>query len=301
MTTLLQISDPHFGTAQAPVLRALHALAAALSPDLVVLSGDITQRARRAQFAAARRFIDDLAPRALIAIPGNHDIPLFNLTARLAAPYGNYLSAFGPALEADYESEQLLVLALNSTRWWRHKNGALSAAQIERVGRRLRAAAPAQLRVVVLHHPVWALRASDEANLVRGHREALAAWTAAGLDLVLGGHIHLPYLHALQAAAGRGPAWCLQAGTAVSARVRDGVPNSVNLLRCGGGELPRRCVVERWDFVAASGRFACISETRLRFDDDAAAAGAAARAPGGPGQGTAIAPGAHRDFHESLR
>lgn len=294
MTTLLQISDPHFGTEQAPVLDALHALAVSQSPDLVVLSGDITQRARRAQFQAARRFIDRLAPRALLAIPGNHDIPLFNLAARMAAPYGHYLSAFGPALECEHESDQLLVLALNSTRPWRHKNGELSAAQIARVAARLRAATPAQLRVVVLHHPVWALRASDAANLVRGHREAIAEWTAAGLDLVLGGHIHLPYLHALPAAAGHCPAWGVQAGTAVSARVRDGVPNSVNLLRCGGGVLPRRCVVERWDFVAASGRFARISETRLRFGD-ATAAGTPAS------QGTPFAEPAHRDFEKSHR
>jgi 3',5'-cyclic AMP phosphodiesterase CpdA len=297
MTTLLQISDPHFGTEQAPVLQALHELAVAVSPDLVVLSGDITQRARRAQFDAARRFVDRLAPRALLAIPGNHDLPLIvNLAARLAAPYANYQRAFGQALEGTYETGELLVQALNTTRPWRHKHGELSAAQIRQVSDRLRAAAPAQLRVVVLHHPIWALRASDEANLVRGHREAIAAWTAAGVDLVLGGHIHLPYLHALPAAPGRCPAWGLQAGTALSARVRDGVPNSVNLLRCGGGVLPRRCVVERWDYVAAAGRFARISETRLRFDDSA---------PGGTAhehaQGTAIAGNPHCDFHESAR
>jgi 3',5'-cyclic AMP phosphodiesterase CpdA len=297
MTTLLQISDPHFGTEQAPVLQALRALASDLSPDLVVLSGDITQRARRSQFDAARRFVDGLGARALIAIPGNHDLPLItNLAVRLAAPYENYRRAFGPALEGTYETEQLLVLALNTTRPWRHKNGELSAAQINRVSERLWHAAPAQLRVVVLHHPIWAMRASDEQNLVRGHREAIAAWGPAGVDLVLGGHIHLPYLHALPASDGRCPAWAVQAGTAVSGRVRDGVPNSVNLLRCGSGVLPRRCVVERWDFVAATGRFACISETRLQFDD--ALPGARSDAPA---QGTPIAEAAHRDFHESAR
>ena len=297
MTTLLQISDPHFGTEQAPVLQALHELAVAVSPDLVVLSGDITQRARRAQFAAARRFVDRLAPRALLAIPGNHDVPLIvNLAARLAAPYENYQRAFGKPLDGTYETDELLVQALNTTRPWRHKHGELSAAQIRQVSQRLRAAAPAQLRVVVLHHPIWALRASDEANLVRGHRDAIDAWTAAGVDLVLGGHIHLPYLHALPSAPGRCPAWAVQAGTAVSARVRDGVPNSVNLLRCGGGVLPRRCVVERWDFVAAAGRFARISETRLRFDDSPPDGTAHELA-----QGTAIAGTPHCDFHESAR
>jgi 3',5'-cyclic AMP phosphodiesterase CpdA len=297
MTTLLQISDPHFGTEQTPVLQALHELAAALSPDLVVLSGDITQRARRAQFDAARRFVDRLGARALIAIPGNHDLPLItNLVSRLAAPYANYRRVFGQALEGGHETEQLLVLALNTTRPWRHKHGELSPSQISRVSDRLRQATPAQLRVVVLHHPIWALRASDEANLVRGHREAIAAWTAAGVDLVLGGHIHLPYVHALPAAPGICPAWAVQAGTALSARVRDGVPNSVNVLRCGGGVLPRRCVVERWDFVAATGRFARISETRLRFD----ASPPTSTAPDAA-QGTSIAKGTHCDFHESAR
>ena len=296
MTTLLQISDPHFGTEQAPVVRALERLAAALPPDLVVLSGDITQRARRAQFEAARRFVDRLAPRALLAIPGNHDIPLLDIAARLAAPYGRYSRAFGTARGGEHETDELLVMALNTTRPWRHKHGELSRAQIEHVSARLRRATPAQLRVVVLHHPIWALRASDERNLVHGHREATAAWSAAGVDLVLGGHIHLPYLHALPAAPGRCPAWAVQAGTAVSARVRDGVPNSVNLLRCGGGVLPRRCTVERWDFVAAAGRFACISETHLRFDHHPGAA-----AGGTDGQGTAFAEAAHRDFQESAR
>jgi 3',5'-cyclic AMP phosphodiesterase CpdA len=296
MTTLLQISDPHFGTEQVPVLQALERLVHDLQPDVVLMSGDITQRARRAQFDAARRFVDRLAPRALLAIPGNHDIPLFNLLARLAAPYAGYQRVFGTALEGEHQTPELLLLSLNSTRPWRHKHGELSPAQIERVAARLRRAAAAQLRVVVLHHPVWAMRPSDEANLVRGHREALATWTAAGIDLVLGGHIHLPYVHALPAPPGRCPPWAVQAGTAVSERVRDGVPNSVNLIRCGSGMLPRRCVIERWDHVAAAGRFAHISDTRLRFGDDASG-----NAPSPPREGMAIARGAQRDFQESDR
>jgi 3',5'-cyclic AMP phosphodiesterase CpdA len=265
VTTLLQISDPHFGTEQPPVARALERLVQSLTPDLIVLSGDITQRARRTQFEAARRFIDGLAPRALLAIPGNHDIPLFNLAARALAPYANFQRAFGPALEGEFEAPALLVQALNTTRAHRHKHGELSSRQIERVASRLRGAAPAQLRIVVVHQPVWALRPSDEQNLVRGHRAAIAAWTAAGVDLVLGGHIHLPYLHALPS-AGCSPAWAVQAGTALSSRTRDGVPNSVNVVRRADGAVPRRCVVERWDYQAARGRFACISESSLCFD-----------------------------------
>ena len=98
MTTLLQISDPHFGTERAPAVQALLRLAREQAPDVVVLSGDITQRARRSQFDAARAFIDELQPPALVAIPGNHDIPLFNVIARMFTPYANYVHAFGDNL-----------------------------------------------------------------------------------------------------------------------------------------------------------------------------------------------------------
>src|SRR5512139_230131 len=98
MTVLLQVSDPHFGTEQAVVVDALAALARQQRPDLVVLSGDITQRARPAQFRAARAFADRLGA-AVLAVPGNHDIPLFDLWTRLRRPYARYMAAFGTDLE----------------------------------------------------------------------------------------------------------------------------------------------------------------------------------------------------------
>jgi hypothetical protein len=98
MSVLLQISDPHFGTEQAEVVEALVMLARQQRPDLLVLSGDITQRARPAQFRAARAFTDRLGAPVL-AVPGNHDMPLFDLWARLRRPYGRYIAAFGDDLE----------------------------------------------------------------------------------------------------------------------------------------------------------------------------------------------------------
>ena len=132
MSLLLQISDTHFGTEQADVVEALVRLVKDEAPDLIILSGDITQRARRSQFAAARAFVDRLAPTPLIAIPGNHDIPLFNMPMRLLAPYAGYSRAFGDDLEPEFERAQLLVLGVNTTRPHNHADGEISSEQVQR-------------------------------------------------------------------------------------------------------------------------------------------------------------------------
>jgi 3',5'-cyclic AMP phosphodiesterase CpdA len=259
MSLVLQISDTHFGTERAHVVEALVGMAARERPDLVVLSGDITQRARREQFAAARRLVDRLAAPALLAIPGNHDIPLFNLPARLLWPYAAYRRVFGADLEPSHESEELLVIGVNSTRAYRHKHGELSARQIARVAARLRAASPRKLRIVVTHHPMEVTRAADEVDRVRGHARAAREWAGAGADLVLGGHIHLPFVADLRQRLPElaRPLWVVQAGTAVSRRVREGggEANSVNVIRYEPAADPEACTVERWDYDHAPRRF----------------------------------------------
>lgn len=253
MSVLLHMSDSHFGTERAAVLDALRGLIRDSRPALVVLSGDLTQRARPAQFAAARDFVASL-PAPFLAIPGNHDIPLYALGTRLRAPYARYAAAFGNELEPAWSSAEWLVLGVNTTRWWRHKQGEVSPAQIERVAARLRQAAPGQTRVVVVHQPMAVIDESDRRNLLRGHAQAAGAWAAAGAQLVLGGHIHLPYVRPLPEPGGR-PLWVVQAGTAVSHRVRGDIPNSVNLLRRDGNS--DTCTAERWDYHANSGAFVC--------------------------------------------
>jgi 3',5'-cyclic AMP phosphodiesterase CpdA len=257
VSVLLQISDPHFGTEQPDAVAGLLQLAQRLRPELVVLSGDITQRARRSQFASARNFVDRLSA-PLLAIPGNHDIPLYNLPARMFAPYANYAREFGDDLQPQYESDAFLAVCVNTTRPGRHKDGAVSRDQAARVARRLRGAAREQLRIVVVHQPVLALRAEDEKNLLHGRADAVRCWAAAGADIVMGGHIHLPYVQSIDAGAalsGR-RLWAVQAGTAVSSRVRGNVPNSVNVVRHAPGDLV--CSVERWDFLADAAEFRCV-------------------------------------------
>ncbi len=263
MSVLLQISDPHFGTEQPQVVEALVTLALLQRPDLMVLSGDITQRARPAQFQAARAFMDRLgAP--FLAIPGNHDIPLFDLWTRMRRPYARHTAAFGPELEPIYSSPDLMVVCVNTTRAWRHKQGEVSAPQIDRVASLLANSTPGQLRVVVVHQPVAVTRAEDAPNLLRGHTAALQCWAAAGADLVMGGHIHLPYVVALHGLAR--PLWAVQAGTAVSSRVRAGLPNSVNLLRWGADSTPGCCQIEQWDFSVAECAFIRATVSAVRPD-----------------------------------
>lgn len=265
MSVLLHLSDTHFGTERPEVAAALLRLAREERPDIAVLSGDVTQRARRGQFAAARRFLDALAAPVMLVTPGNHDIPLFNLAARMFFPYANYRRAFGAELEPRFASDELLVLCVNTTRPRRHKDGEVSAAQIERIARDLRDAPPRQLRIVVVHQPLLAIRDSDRANLLHGHRQAIQAWTMAGADLILSGHIHLPYVRRLcEPQAGlHGQAWAISAGTAVSRRVREGMPNSVNLIRYEPAQKPGMCVVERLDFDAAAARFVVAESATL--------------------------------------
>jgi len=259
MSVLLHISDTHFGTEQPPVVAALETLARERLPDVLVFSGDITQRARPAQFAAARRLCDRLGIGRVLALPGNHDIPLLDLGARVFRPYQRYLAAFGPRLESTLVTDDFFVVGVNTTRAGRHKNGEVSAEQVRRVARELRVARPRQLRIVVTHQPAAVVRREDEHDRLRGADEALQAWSAAGADLVLGGHIHLPYVIDLARTARPTPRpmWCVQAGTAVSSRIRHGTCNSVNLIHwkppVGGG--PRHCVVERCDYRPQAGWF----------------------------------------------
>lgn len=252
MSVLLHISDPHFGTERVEVVAALQRLAVELAPECIVLSGDITQRARRTQFASARAFVDALPAPALV-IPGNHDIPLFNLWARLRSPYANFQHAFGAALEREWTSPDWHVIAINTTRWWRQKDGEVSLAQVQHVAQRIGQAVPGQVRVVVTHQPMLVTRQHDVRNLLHGHRRAADAWLAAGVDLLMGGHIHLPYVRPLRPEQGH-RAYVVQAGTAVSRRVRGDVPNSVNVLRRERGT--RSCVAERWDYDTGLARFA---------------------------------------------
>jgi 3',5'-cyclic AMP phosphodiesterase CpdA len=261
MCCLLQLSDAHFGTEQPAVVAALQALAAELRPEVAVWTGDLTQRARAAQFEAARRFAQALPALHTLAMPGNHDIPLWHLPRRLLDPYAGYRRGFGDELEPVLDLDDLLLMMVKTTRRWRHRHGELSAAQVQRVAERLQRASPRQLRVVATHQPLHTRDERDAVHRVRGAEAALRTWAAAGADVVLAGHLHRPDCYPLSLGARR--LWVVHAGTALSSRLRAGEPNSVNVLRWDAGADARSGRVERWDFEPGAAAFRCVRATAL--------------------------------------
>lgn len=257
MPILLHISDPHFGALRPEAAEALSRLALRLSPDAIALTGDITQRARDSEFQAAKAYLDALGAPISLCIPGNHDLPFHSLAGRAFWPYRGYRRHFGDLLEPEVDVPGLLLLGVDTTRRHRIKNGEVSRAQVDRVARRLRGSDPSQLRIVATHHPAMVAREEDRPNRLRGGEAAARSWSEAGADILLGGHIHLPYRVEVGAEGRSGAMLCAQAGTSASARTRHGVPNSVNVLRWGAlaEGNPRTCSVERWDWVAKNGEF----------------------------------------------
>jgi 3',5'-cyclic AMP phosphodiesterase CpdA len=262
VTVVLHVSDLHLGTEQEPVVQSLRELARELRPDLLLVSGDITQRARSAQFARAAALVRELGAARVLAIPGNHDVPLFNVAARALDPYAGYRRYFGRELEPRFETADCLVLGVKTTRRYRHVDGEISAAQRARVAAQLRSASPAQLRLVMLHQPIAVPRPTEEHNVVRGRDEAVRDWAEAGADLILSGHIHLPFVLPLHESFSLPRSvWAVSAGTAISSRTRHDAGNSLNVIRTL--PTPRTSIVQQWDYDASSTHFRCVAEHKL--------------------------------------
>jgi 3',5'-cyclic AMP phosphodiesterase CpdA len=256
MRVIVHLSDIHFGRLHPSVVEPLGAAIMALRPDLLAVSGDLTQRARRSEFAAARRFLDGL-PVPRLVLPGNHDVPLYNVVTRFLTPLARYKQAITDDLSPVYRDEEMIVVGVNTARSLTWGEGRINERQVEAIVRTLAGAPPDLIRVVVTHHPFDLPEGVREQRLLGGAARAMEKLAAASADLFLAGHLHISHIgHTAERYKIAGhSALVVQAGT-VSTRSRGEQP-SFNVLRM---ERPN-ISVERlvWDpalemFSAAAAR-----------------------------------------------
>jgi 3',5'-cyclic AMP phosphodiesterase CpdA len=230
MRRILHISDLHFGRTRPDLLDPLAALTEQLAPDLVAVSGDLTQRARRGQFVEAAAFLKRLTSPWL-SVPGNHDISLDNFVVRLLDPWGRYRNLIHEDLSPRWEDEELTVVGINTVNRYAQQAGRIGRSQL-RVIAQSHETNPGKTLVVVMHHPPEHPPGSKKRPMQHSSKGVMALGQA-GADIVLSGHLHAANVAPLTAAPG---ILLVQAGTGLSTRLRD-EPNTLNLLTIEPGHV----------------------------------------------------------------
>jgi 3',5'-cyclic AMP phosphodiesterase CpdA len=241
MLTMLHISDLHFGRPYVAevgeaVIRAAHEMAV----DVIIASGDFTQRARREEYAQARAFLDRLPQRPVIVVPGNHDVPLYRIIERIVAPHRLYREYISSELDAIHRVENAVIVALNSTSPLRAiTNGRLDRRQLEFCARAFAGVAPGIARIVVTHHHLAPAPDYEGGQVMPRAKRAMDCFSELGVEMVLGGHLHRAYIgNSLDVYPGRDREHgiiIVQSGTTTSrrGRAREREKNTLNLVRVG--------------------------------------------------------------------
>lgn len=250
MTRLVLISDLHFGRDEPDLLEPLTHAIREVSPDLVLMAGDFVQRARASQFSRARAFMDGLGPD-WIGVPGNHDLPLYNIFQRVFDPYRGYRHWIGADREPRVELANALVLGLDTTDPHAHQRGRVRQAAVARIAQDIATAGP-RLPVILAHHP-FHHAPHIEKKLMVGAPAALEHWAESGPHIILSGHLHRWLFEPFIRREGKNMTLQLHCGTGLSQR-RRGEPNDFAILDCtaqqGAGQA-----VKVTRMVAADGRF----------------------------------------------
>jgi len=260
MRTVVHLSDIHFGAVNEAIIAPLIRTINELKPDVVAVSGDLTQRARSHQFKEAREFLDSL-PKPQIVVPGNHDIPLHNVFMRFAHPLEKYRRYITGELRPFYADDEIAILGINTARSLTIKGGRINKTQVAWLREKFCSFAPSVIKILVTHHPFDLPEGHDDEDLVGRARMAIRELSACGADLFLAGHLHISHTgHTAKRYkfAGRA-ALVVQAGTATSTRAR-GEGNSFNVIRLSGSEL----TIDRMEWRLAHATFTASVTDRFR-------------------------------------
>ena len=231
MRTIAHISDIHFGQADDTVVERLVEKIVELGPDLLVVSGDLTQRARAGQFRQAQTFLGRL-PKPQIVVPGNHDVPLYNVFARFVNPLTKFKKFITSDLTPEFLDEELAVFGINTARSLTIKGGRVNREQVEELQKRLCIIDDQKVKIIVTHHPFDLPEGFDEDDIVGRAKKVMPKLVECGADVFLAGHLHVSHIthSARRYKLENGySALIIQAGTAASVRER-GEENSFNLL-----------------------------------------------------------------------
>ncbi|HSJ09396.1 MAG TPA: metallophosphoesterase family protein [Longimicrobiales bacterium] len=245
MLTLLHISDLHFGPPHvAHVSEAVIRAAQELSIDLIIASGDFTQRAKRTEYADARAFLDRLPKLPTVVTPGNHDVPLYRVMERIFSPYANYREYISDELNSVYRLENAVIVSLNSTAPLRAiTNGRIDPWQLEFCADAFRDVPPGVARLVVTHHHLAPAPDYEGGETTPHARRAIDCFSSLGVEMVLGGHLHRAYIgNSLDVYPGRDRDHgiiIVQSGTTTSrrGRAREREKNTLNLIRIGDDRI----------------------------------------------------------------
>ena len=257
MRRLVHLSDLHFGRDRPEVLAPLTQAINALTPDLVIISGDFTQRATDAQFAAAAAFIKGLQARTL-CVPGNHDVPLHNLFLRLFLPWRRYRRWIDADIQPTYEDDEIVVIGVNTVNPFAWQRGWFRSRAMARVCAAFRNSQGVRTHIVVAHHPLEHLPAVAK-SLMHGAATGITRLSECGVDAVLTGHLHSWLAQPFAHAEGRTSILQIHAGTSLSNRLR-GEVNDFNVLDIEKGQI----TLARHGFADSVVAFAVLSAVRFR-------------------------------------
>ena len=242
---LVHISDVHFGKPHLPLVRAaLERFIEDAHPDVVVVSGDLTQRAKVREFEAAREFLDGLAPLPVVTTLGNHDVPVYRIFERLLSPYKNYRAMISPELDSVTDVDGARIVALSTAAPYTHiVNGRLRRSQFRYAERAFDATPSGWRRIVTIHHHLISPGDFEREEPLPDATTIIRAFHRWGVDLVLSGHLHRSFVktsdEGLPAATVTRGIPIVHAGTATSSRGRgkERGRNSFNLVRVEESEI----------------------------------------------------------------
>ncbi len=257
MRRIVHLSDLHFGRVNPALIDPLIRVVREVEPDLVAVSGDLTQRARSYQFKEARSFLDAL-PKPQIVVPGNHDVPLHNVFARFFERLTKYRRYITDDLQPVYEDEEMVIIGVNTARSSVFKGGRINRSQVTRLQEKFCTLGRGVVKAVVTHHPFDLPEGHNERDLVGRARMAMNELAECGADLFIAGHLHISHTgHTKRYNIHGHSALVVQAGTATSTRER-GEANSFNLLSIAYPEIKVEKFV--WAPLTASFKVATVEE-----------------------------------------